>query len=419
MALLRPGVLVVTPGDRNDIIMAASLAVLNGVPLAGLLLCSDFPPDLRVLELCKGALAKGLPVYTVATNSYNTASNLQRMNREIPLDDHERAEHITSFVASHIRQDLLVKRCGEPQEQRLSPPAFRYRLVKQAQEANRRIVLPEGCEPRTIQAAIICQERGIARCVLLAKPDAVKTAADARGIILPEGLEIIDPEKVRRNYVAAMVELRKHKGLNEPMALAQLEDNVVLGTMMLATNEVDGLVSGAINTTANTIRPALQLIKTAPGFKLVSSVFFMLLPEQVVVYGDCAVNPNPTAEELADIALQSAASAQALGIEPRVAMLSYSTGDSGSGQEVEKVREATRLARLARPDLLIDGPAVRCRCNCQCRPAKSTRQPGRRARYRVYFSGSQYRQHHLQSGAAQCQHSQHRPHAARAAQAGK
>lgn len=356
VALLRPGVLVVTPGDRNDIIMAASLAVLNGVPLAGLLLCSDFPPDLRVLELCKGALAKGLPVYTVATNSYNTASNLQRMNREIPLDDHERAEHITSFVASHIRQDLLVKRCGEPQEQRLSPPAFRYRLVKQAQEANRRIVLPEGCEPRTIQAATICQERGIARCVLLAKPDAVKTAANARGITLPEGLEIIDPEKVRRNYVAAMVELRKHKGLNEPMALAQLEDNVVLGTMMLATNEVDGLVSGAINTTANTIRPALQLIKTAPGFKLVSSVFFMLLPEQVVVYGDCAVNPNPTAEELADIALQSAASAQALGIEPRVAMLSYSTGDSGSGQEVEKVREATRLARLARPDLLIDGP---------------------------------------------------------------
>ncbi|BBL34870.1 phosphate acetyltransferase [Nitrosomonas stercoris] len=356
VALLRPGVLVVTPGDRNDIIMAASLAVLNGVPLAGLLLCSDFPPDPRVLELCKGALAKGLPVYTVATNSYNTASNLQRMNREIPLDDHERAEHITNFVASHIRQDLLVKRCGEPQEQRLAPPAFRYRLVKQAQEANRRIVLPEGCEPRTMQAATICQERGIARCVLLAKPDAVKTVADARGITLPEGLEIIDPEKVRRKYVAAMVELRKHKGINEPMALAQLEDNVVLGTMMLATNEVDGLVSGAINTTANTIRPALQLIKTAPGFKLVSSVFFMLLPEQVVVYGDCAVNPNPTAEELADIALQSAASAQALGIEPRVAMLSYSTGDSGSGQEVEKVREATRLAHLARPDLLIDGP---------------------------------------------------------------
>ena len=356
VALLRPGVLVVTPGDRNDIIMATSLAVLNGVPLAGLLLCSNFPPDPRVLELCKGALSKGLPVYTVATNSYNTATNLQHMNREISLDDHERAEHITNFVANHIRQELLLKRCDEPQEQHLSPPAFRYRLVKQAQAANCRIVLPEGSEPRIIQAATICQERGIARCVLLAKPDAVKAVADARDITLPKGLEIIDPEKVRQNYVAAMVELRKHKGLNKPMALAQLEDNVVLGTMMLATDEVDGLVSGTINTTANTIRPALQLIKTAPGFKLVSSVFFMLLPEQVVVYGDCAVNPNPTAEELADIALQSAASAQALGIEPRVAMLSYSTGDSGSGKEVEKVRKATQLARLACPDLLIDGP---------------------------------------------------------------
>jgi len=140
------------------------------------------------------------------------------------------------------------------------------------------------------------------------------------------------------------------------MAAAQLEDNVVLGTMMLALDEVDGLVSGAVHTTANTIRPALQLIKTAPGYSLVSSVFFMLLPDQVVVYGDCAVNPDPSAVELAEIAIQSAESARAFGIEPRVAMLSYSTGDSGSGADVEKVREATRLARSARPDLLIDGP---------------------------------------------------------------
>ncbi len=354
--LLRPGVLVVTPGDRDDIIMSASLAALNGVPLAGLLLCSDFPPDPRVLELCRGALASGLPVYSVATNSYNTATNLHRMNREIPLDDRERAEKVTEFVASHINHELLLKRCGDPQELRLSPPAFRYRLVQRAQAANKRIVLPEGSEPRTVRAAAICQERGIARCVLLANPEAVQAVAEAQGIALPPGLEIIDPEKVREHYVAPMVELRKHKGLNAPMALAQLEDPVVLGTMMLATGEVDGLVSGAINTTANTIRPALQLIKTAPGYKLVSSVFFMLLPEQVVVYGDCAVNPDPTAEELAEIALQSASSAIAFGIDPRVAMLSYSTGDSGTGHDVDKVREATRLARTARPDMPIDGP---------------------------------------------------------------
>ncbi|MGN2258523.1 phosphate acetyltransferase, partial [Pseudomonas aeruginosa] len=202
----------------------------------------------------------------------------------------------------------------------------------------------------------ICQARGIARCVLLAKPDEVQAVAQAQGIVLPEGLEIIDPDLVRQRYVEPMVELRKGKGLNAPMAEQQLEDSVVLATMMLALDEVDGLVSGAIHTTASTIRPALQLIKTAPGYNLVSSVFFMLLPDQVLVYGDCAVNPDPSASDLAEIAVQSAASAQAFGIPARVAMISYSTGDSGSGVDVDKVREATRLAREQRPDLLIDGP---------------------------------------------------------------
>ena len=153
-----------------------------------------------------------------------------------------------------------------------------------------------------------------------------------------------------------MVERRKHKNLTEPMALAQLEDNVVLGTMMLAQDEVDGLVSGAIHTTANTIRPALQLIKTAPNAKLVSSVFFMGLPDQVLVYGDCAVNPDPGPEELADIAIQSAESAMQMNIPVRIAMLSYSTGESGSGADVEKVREATAIVRERRPDLVVDGP---------------------------------------------------------------
>ncbi|TXH94895.1 MAG: phosphate acetyltransferase [Pseudomonas sp.] len=354
--LLKPGVLVVTPGDRDDIILATSLAAMNGVPLAGLMLCSDFPPDARILELCRGALQGGLPVMTVSTGSYDTATNLNRMNKEIPVDDRERAEKVTEFVAGHIDHDWLKQRCGVPRELRLSPPAFRYQLVRRAQAANKRIVLPEGSEPRTVQAAAICQARGIARCVLLAKPEDVHDVARAQGIVLPDGLEILDPELIRERYVEPMVELRKGKGLNAPMALAQLEDSVVLGTMMLALDEVDGLVSGAIHTTANTIRPALQLIKTAPGYNLVSSVFFMLLPDQVLVYGDCAVNPDPDAAQLAEIALQSAASAEAFGVPARVAMISYSTGDSGSGAEVEKVREATRLAREANPALLIDGP---------------------------------------------------------------
>lgn len=355
--LLQPGVLVVTPGDRDDIILAASLASLNGVKLAGLLLCSDFAPDPRILELCKAALDGGLPVMTVTTGSYDTATSLFALNKETPADDVERATRVTDYIAGHLHPEFLHTRCSVPRtELRLSPAAFRYQLVKRAQDANKRIVLPEGNEPRTIRAAAICQERGIARCVLLAKQAEVEAIAREQGIKLPASLEILDPDAIANRYVEPMCEMRKAKGLTPDQAREQLQDTVVLGTMMLALDEVDGLVSGAVHTTANTIRPALQLIKTAPGYSLVSSVFFMLLPDQVLVYGDCAVNPNPNATELAEIALQSAESAAALGVPQRVAMISYSTGSSGSGAEVEKVAEATRIAQERAPQLAIDGP---------------------------------------------------------------
>jgi len=354
--LMQPHALLVIPGDREDIIVAACLAASNGVPLAGLLLCVGYEPDPRILTLCRKAIESGLPVMLVNTSSYETATNINRMNPEIPVDDLDRAEQVTDFVAAHLDAEWLLERCGAPRKPRLSPSAFRYFMVQRAQEANKRIVLPEGSEPRTVEAAVECHLKGIARCVLLAKPEEVQAVAEAKGFELPEDLEVIDPETIRAQYVAPMVELRKHRGLNEPMALAQLEDNVVLGTMMLAEGHVDGLVSGALNTTANTIRPALQLIKTAPGYNLVSSVFFMLLPDQVLVYGDCAVNPAPTAPQLAEIALQSAESAKAFGIEPRVAMLSYSTGSSGAGSDVQKVLEATQIAQQLNPDLLLDGP---------------------------------------------------------------
>ncbi|XXQ69286.1 phosphate acetyltransferase [Neisseriaceae bacterium B1] len=239
---------------------------------------------------------------------------------------------------------------------RVSPAQFRFNMMDKAQKANKRIVLPEGAEPRTVRAAAICHEKGIARCVLLAPREAVTAVAQELGITLPESLEIINPESIIEQYVAPMCELRKSKGLTPEDARKQLQDTVVLGTMMMAQNDVDGLVSGAVHTTANTIRPALQLIKTAPNASIVSSVFFMLLPGQVVVYGDCAVNPNPTAEQLAEIAIQSADSAKAFGIEPRVAMISYSTIDSGTGPDVDLVIEATKLVREKRPDLAVDGP---------------------------------------------------------------
>ena len=234
----------------------------------------------------------------------------------------------------------------------MTPPMFRHRMIQEARAANRRIVLPEGDEPRTIKAAVICTQKRIARCALVGDPKAIKDVATSHGIELPPELEILDPAKVRGSYVAPMVELRKSKGLTPPQAEAQLEDNVVLATMMLAMGDVDGLVSGAVHTTASTVRPALQLIKTAPGNSIVSSVFFMLMPDQVLVYGDCAINPDPSADELAEIACQSADSARSFGIDPRVAMISYSTGTSGTGSDVDKVREATLKVMERRPDLL-------------------------------------------------------------------
>lgn len=353
---LRAGTLVVTPGDREDILLASCMAALNGVPLAGLVFTGGIQPDPAVLELCQAAFKTGLPVMQVPTNTFTTAQHLNALNTEVPTDDIERMEAVMNAVAGDLESDWLLERARLDMEKRLSPPAFRHRLVQQARAAGKRIVLPEGEEPRTVQAAVLCHRKGMAHCVLLGRPEEVRRVAASQNLTLPDDLEIIDPESVRERYVAPMVELRKHKGLTEPMAEAQLEDTVVLATMMLAQDEVDGLVSGAVHTTANTIRPALQLIKTKPDAALVSSVFFMLLPDQAVVYGDCAVNPDPNATELADIAIQSGDSARAFGIEPRIAMISYSTGESGAGSDVEKVREATRLAQRKRPDLLIDGP---------------------------------------------------------------
>ncbi len=355
VSTLQPGALIVTPGDREDILLATAMAANNGVPLAGLLLTSGLQPDARVLELLGPALDH-LSILSVQSDTYQTAYELSHMDQGVKADDEERVEAIMEHVASQLDGEYLKERLEVDHIVRLSPAAFRYQLVQKAKEANKRVVLPEGEEPRTIQAAAICQERGIAQCVLLGNSERINQVASSLGIQLPKGLEILDPEIVRPKYIGPMVELRKHKNLSPPMAEAQLEDSVVLGTMMLALDHVDGLVSGAIHTTANTIRPALQLIKTAPGAKLVSSIFFMLLPEQVMVYGDCAVNPDPNAEELADIALQSAHSAQSFGIEPKVAMISYSTGSSGSGSDVEKVREATAIAQQTASDLLIDGP---------------------------------------------------------------
>jgi phosphate acetyltransferase len=353
----RPGSLLVTSADRPDVLVAACLAAMNGVDVGAILLTGGEEINPYIAALCQRAFQTGLPVFMVDTNTWQTSLSLQNFNLEVPVDDHLRVEQIQNYIAGHISSRWIESLTASSEHSRhLSPPAFRYQLTELARQADKRIVMPEGDEPRTVKAASLCSERGIAHCVLLGNPDEIQRVAAAQGVVLGNDVEIIDPAAVREYYVMRLVELRKSKGMTAIVAREQVEDNVVLATLMLEQGEVDGLVSGAVHTTANTIRPALQLIKTAPGCSLVSSVFFMLLPDQVLVYGDCAINPDPTAEQLAEIAIQSADSATAFGIEPRVAMISYSTGTSGTGSDVDKVREATRLVREKRPDVIIDGP---------------------------------------------------------------
>ncbi|MEI5638386.1 MULTISPECIES: phosphate acetyltransferase [unclassified Pseudoalteromonas] len=352
-----PGALLVTPGDRSDILVAACLSAMNGTKIGAILLTGGFRPEEKIMTLCEQAMATGLPILATDADTWRTSLLLHNFNMEVPSDDEQRIEKVKLHNASHIDSEWLETLAqGVAKTRKLSPPAFRFLLTDLARKAQKTIVLPEGNEPRTIKAAAICGERNIAKTVLLGDREEIERIAAQQGVELNENVTILSPEQEVNKYIAPMVELRKGKGLTEVVAEEQLQDNVVLGTMMLAQGQVDGLVSGAVNTTANTIRPPLQLIKTAPGASLVSSVFFMLLPDQVLVYGDCAINPDPTAEQLADIAIQSADSAAAFGIEPRVAMISYSTGTSGQGADVEKVRAATEIAQQKRPDLDIDGP---------------------------------------------------------------
>ncbi len=352
---MKPGMLVVTPGDRSDLVLTAVMAHATGMPIAGLLLtCGE--PMMPTISKFLTPHFSDLPILTTEMQTYEVAVKLSSVDRRVRAEDQERMERLMDYVADHFDISTLADSIAPATVGHMTPPMFRHRLMMAARQANRRIVLPEGEEPRTIRAAAICAEKGIARCVLLGEPSEVRKIAALQGIELPAHLEIIDPAEIRPHYIAPLVEYRKSKGMTPEQADKHLEDTIILGTMMVTEGHADGLVSGAIHTTAATVRPALQLIKTAPDSTIVSSVFFMLMPDQVLVYGDCAINPDPNASELAEIAIKSAQSARAFGIEPRVAMISYSTGASAAGEMVDKVREATRLVKERAPDLIVDGP---------------------------------------------------------------
>jgi phosphate acetyltransferase len=251
----------------------------------------------------------------------------------------------------------IVQHMAVTRSRRVTPLMFEQELIERAKADRRHIVLPEGSDDRILTAADQLLRRGVADLTILGNEEDIPSRAAALGLEL-EGARVVDPvtSAWRQQFADTYFELRKHKGVARTLARDLMTDVAYFGTMMVHAGMADGMVSGAVHTTAHTIRPAFEIIRTKPDVSIVSSVFLMLLADRVLVYGDCAVLPDPNAEQLADVAISSAETAELFGIEPRVAMLSYSTGESGTGADVDKVREATRIARERRPDLLIEGP---------------------------------------------------------------
>ncbi len=354
------GDLVITPGDRSDVILASMAAALSDTSpsIAGLLLTGDQPPAPQVMDLVEGFRASSpIPIIGVPSDTYSTAMQVASVPPALtPGNDRKIAAALGGFE-THVDLKQLEERIKLVRSERVTPIMFEYELIGKAKADRRHIVLPEGEEDRILHAAEILLQRDVVDLTLLGDPEAINAKIALLDLHL-DGIQIIEPATSERRHEFAGIyhELRKHKGVSKEMALDTVADVSYFGTLMVNAGLADGMVSGAVHTTGDTIRPALEIIRTPPGVSLVSSVFLMCLADRVLVYGDCAVNPNPNAEQLADIAISSAATAQMFGIAPRIAMCSYSTGASGKGQDVDKVREATAIAHEKKPELKIEGP---------------------------------------------------------------
>ncbi|MBO8185819.1 phosphate acetyltransferase [Streptomyces spirodelae] len=375
---LTEGCLVVTPGDRSDLIIGALAAHSAGSPaIAGVLLTLDEHPGDQTLALAS-RLAPGTPVLVVPEGSMPTADALLSLEGKLTAATPRKAEIALGLFETHVDAALLSERLSVERSERVTPMMFEHELVQRSRTGSskrRHIVLPEGTEERVLRATEVLLRRNICDLTLLGEPGAVRKRAAELSIHLdlladdeapadpsagPGGAtaRIVDPQTspLRERFAESYAKLRAHKGVTYELAHDVVSDVSYFGTMMVREGLADGMVSGAVHSTAATVRPAFEIIRTKPDASIVSSVFFMCLADRVLVYGDCAVVPDPDAEQLADIAIQSATTAARFGVEPRIAMLSYSTGASGSGADVDKVRRATELVRERRPDLLIEGP---------------------------------------------------------------
>jgi len=354
------GDLIITPGDRADIILGSLAASVSETypNISGLLLTGGLMPEPQILRLVEGFKNQfPVPIVLVNTDTYKTAMNASSVRAALTPENERKIASALGLFESHVDIAELEKRIEVVRSNRVTPIMFEYELVQRAQKSRQRIVLPEGEEERILRASEILLRRNVAELILLGNPEIIRQKIGSLGLDL-EGISVIDPleSHLHVKYAQTYYEMRKHKGISEQMAMDTMTDVSYFGTMMVYKGQAGGMVSGAIHTTGDTIRPALQIIRTQPDVSVVSSVFLMCLADRVLVYGDCAVNPDPNAEQLADIAISSAETAGIYGIEARVAMCSYSTGESGSGQEVDKVREATRIVKQRCPDLKVEGP---------------------------------------------------------------
>jgi phosphate acetyltransferase len=355
---LSPDVAVIAPSDRTDLIPGLMLAHQSGTfpALTGILLTGGYPIPESIRRLSAG-VQQDLPIALTDLGTFTTAERLMRVRGPITKESSRKIETAHRVFAEQVDQAALLAAIDVSASDVRTPLMFEYQLMERARGDRQRIVLPESEDDRILEAAAILLRRGVSNLILLGDETKVRARASALGLDLDEAVIVspLNPELVEK-FAAAYAQARAHKGMTVERAREVVTDVSYFGTMMVHLGMADGMVSGAVNTTAHTIRPALEFVKTKPGVGTVSSVFLMCLADRVLVYGDCAVIPEPTTEQLADIAISSAETAQQFGIEPRVAMLSYSTGTSGSGADVEKVRAATELVSARAPALLLEGP---------------------------------------------------------------
>lgn len=357
---IKEGCLVITSGDRGDIIIGSLQAnqSSNYPNIAGILLSTGLKPSSSITKLIEG-LYDPLPILAVNLDTYETAAKINKVHATLTAEDTEKIALSIKMFDEYVYLDKLATQIRDIKPNGMTPKMFTYNLVELAKSNPKHIVLPEGQEPRILKAVSTLVAQGIVKITLLGKRFEIEQNILKHGIQLDlNQVEVIYPPESEKlaEYTEILYQLRQHKGMTLEIAHDYLMDVSYFGTMMVYTGDAEGMVSGALHTTQHTVRPALQIIKTKPGFSIVSSVFFMCLEDRVLVYGDCAINSDPTSSELAEIAIASAQTAQAFGIEPRVALLSYSSGDSGKGEAVEKVKEATKIAKQLQPSLKLEGP---------------------------------------------------------------